>query len=82
MSRRIERIAIIGAGPAGSTAANLLARAGRRVALFDSGRRPPLIVGESLIPAVVPILRELGVEDEVKSFSVYKPGATFRVEDH
>lgn len=82
MSRPIERIAVIGAGPAGCTVATLLAKAGRRVLLFDSGRRPPLVVGESLIPAVVPVLRRLGVEDEVKSFSVHKPGATFRVEDH
>lgn len=81
MNRPPERIAIIGAGPAGATAAALLARAGRRVALFDSGHRPPLIVGESLIPAVIPILQRLGIEEEVKSFSVHKPGATFRVED-
>lgn len=47
------------------------------VALFSQGRRPELVVGESLVPAIVPILRDLGVEDEVASFSVHKPGATF-----
>jgi len=38
------------------------------------------VVGESLVPAVVPILRMLGVEDEVRAYSVYKPGATFVVD--
>ena len=31
------------------------------------------------MPALIPILRELGVEDEVASYSVFKPGATFTV---
>jgi flavin-dependent dehydrogenase len=31
------------------------------------------------VPALVPILRELGVEEEVASYSVFKPGATFVV---
>jgi hypothetical protein len=56
--------------------AALLAGAGKRVALFAPERRPELIVGESLVPAVVPILRRLGVEDEVRAISVEKPGAT------
>jgi hypothetical protein len=38
------------------------------------------VVGESLVPAVIPILRLLGVEDEVRAYSVYKPGATFVVD--
>ena len=38
------------------------------------------MVGESLVPAVIPILRMLGVEDEVRAYSVYKPGATFVVD--
>jgi len=81
MTNSPERIAILGAGPAGSSTAALLAKAGKNVVLFDSGKRPPLVVGESLIPAVIPLLRQLGVEDEVKSFSVYKPGATFRMDE-
>ena len=80
MSSEKNSIAIVGAGPAGSALAAVLARAGKKVVIFDSGNRPPLLVGESLIPAVIPILRRLGVEDEVKSYSMYKPGATFRMD--
>jgi len=34
-------------------------------------------VGESLVPAIVPYLRKLGVEEEVASFGRFKGGATF-----
>jgi flavin-dependent dehydrogenase len=71
------RIAVIGAGPAGSALAILLARQGAEVTLFDDGRRPELLVGESLVPAVVPILRRLGMEEETAAFSRVKPGVSF-----
>ena len=76
----VKTVAIIGAGPAGSAAATYLARGGVRVALFAGGARPELLVGESLVPAIVPILAELGVEDEVRGYSTFKPGATFYIE--
>jgi hypothetical protein len=47
------------------------------VVLFARGGRPPIVVGESLVPAVVPFLRRLGVEDEVAGYSIWKGGATF-----
>ncbi len=72
-----HKIAIIGGGPAGSTLAALLSRAGCAVALFHRGKRPPIIVGESLVPAVVPFLRELDIEEEVAGYGVLKQGATF-----
>lgn len=75
--RKIQTVAILGGGPAGSTLASYLARKGLGVVMFADGKRPPLIVGESLVPAVVPYLRELGVEDEVANYSVWKAGATF-----
>ena len=71
------RVAVIGAGPAGSALAILLARQGAEVTLFDDGRRPELLVGESLVPAVVPILRRLGFEDETATCGPRKPGVTF-----
>ena len=82
MSRRgVERgplrVAILGGGPSGSALAILLTAFGADVTLFDDGRRPRLLVGESLVPAVVPILRRLGVEEDTASFSCVKPGATF-----
>src|SRR6195256_33153 len=43
-------VAIIGGGPAGSTAAILLAKAGRRVVLFEREKFPRFHIGESLLP--------------------------------
>jgi flavin-dependent dehydrogenase len=76
VTRRL-RVAIIGAGPAGASLAILLAREGADVTLFDDGRRPALLVGESLVPAVVPILQRLDLEKETASFSRVKPGVSF-----
>jgi len=77
MRRPGRSVAILGGGPAGATLGTLLARAGFEVVLFARGGRPPIVVGESLVPAVVPFLRQLGVEDEVASYSIWKGGATF-----
>lgn len=74
---QIRSVAVIGAGPVGSSLATQLARAGLRVAMFQRGKRPDILVGESLVPAIVPFLRKLGVEEEVAGYSVYKPGASF-----
>jgi flavin-dependent dehydrogenase len=70
-------IAIIGAGPAGSALACLLALRGIKAVVFDDDKRPELLVGESLIPSVIPVLRKLGIEERVAEFSVRKPGASF-----
>jgi flavin-dependent dehydrogenase len=77
MPAGIRSVAIAGGGPAGAALATFLARGGLEVTLFDGGKRPPLIVGESLVPAVVPFLRKLGIEEEVAAYSTFKPGATF-----
>jgi hypothetical protein len=73
----VRSVAILGGGPAGAALGAFLARDGLEVTLFDGGKRPPLIVGESLVPAVVPFLKLLGIEDEVAAYSTWKPGATF-----
>jgi len=70
-------IAIIGAGPAGSTLAVLLAEQNIPVVVFDDEKRPDLLVGESLVPAVISILRTLGIEDRVAAISMHKPGTSF-----
>jgi len=77
MNRPGRSVAILGGGPSGATLATHLARAGFDVVVFARGGRPPIVVGESLVPAIVPFLRRLGVEDEVKGYSIWKGGATF-----
>src|SRR6059036_3628659 len=71
------KVAIVGAGPSGAALAILLARQGAEVTLFDDGKRPELLVGESLVPAVVPILTRLGVEQDTASVGLLKPGVSF-----
>jgi flavin-dependent dehydrogenase len=73
----IQNVAIIGSGPAGAALSSLLAMKGVEVTLFDDGKRPELVVGESLIPAVIPILRKLGLEERAAEFCLKKPGVTF-----
>lgn len=70
-------IVVIGSGPAGATLASFLAKKGMNVTIFDDGRRPELIVGESLIPALIPVLRKLDLEERVAAICQYKPGVTF-----
>src|ERR1700680_4514299 len=43
-------VAIIGGGPAGSTAATLLAKAGRRIIVLEREKFPRFHIGESLLP--------------------------------
>jgi flavin-dependent dehydrogenase len=54
-------VAVIGGGPAGSTAAGLLALAGRRVILFERERFPRFHIGESLMPDTYWPLKRLGM---------------------
>jgi FADH2 O2-dependent halogenase len=58
-------IGIIGGGPAGSTAASYLRKAGLSVAVFESMRFPREHVGESLVPATTPVLVETGAMPKV-----------------
>jgi flavin-dependent dehydrogenase len=55
-------VSVIGAGPAGATAALCLARRGYHVQLFNSGDHEP--VGETLPPEITPVLRDLGLFDD------------------
>ncbi len=80
MRSSIKTVGIIGSGPSGATLASLLAMKGLDVAIFDDGRRPDLIVGESLIPAIVPVLRKLGLEERAAAICQHKPGVTFTLD--
>lgn len=68
-------VLVAGGGPAGSTAATLLQRAGHRVLLLEKDRHPRFHIGESLLPANLPILEELGVLEKVRALGVLKLGA-------
>lgn len=61
-------VAVIGAGPAGSSAAISLARLGIRVALIEAGVFPQnRLCGEFLSPECGTLLQSLGVMDRVRS---------------
>ncbi len=60
---------VIGGGPAGSTAATVLAQHGRSVALYERSATPQFKVGESLMPATYWIFERLGVLDKVRATS-------------
>ncbi|MBM0231396.1 tryptophan 7-halogenase [Micromonospora sp. STR1_7] len=58
-------VIVIGGGPAGATTAGLLAKAGRRVLVLDRERFPRYHIGESLIPAVMRPMEELGLTERL-----------------
>ena len=70
-------ILIIGGGPAGATAAALLAQRGRQVVLLEKEEHPRFHIGESLLPRNTAILDRLGLRDQVAAMGVHKPGAEF-----
>ncbi len=70
-------ILVVGGGPAGSTAAALLAGRGWRVLQLEKDRHPRFHIGESLLPANLPLLQELGVLDAVRGIGLVKRGADF-----
>ena len=76
-SRGVADIVIIGGGPAGSTAAILLAERGYRVVLLEKARHPRFHIGESLLPATLPLFERLGVADRIRAIGMEKWGAEF-----
>ena len=72
-------ILVVGGGPAGSTAAGLLAQLGWRVTLLEKEHHPRFHIGESLLPMTMPLLNRLGVLDQVAAIGMPKYGADFSV---
>jgi len=59
-------VIVIGAGPAGATAATVLAQEGRRVLLLEKQKFPRYHVGESLMPFCYFTLERLGLVEQIK----------------
>jgi flavin-dependent dehydrogenase len=74
-------VAVIGGGPAGSTAAALLARRGYKVIALEKAHHPRFHIGESLLPMNLPVFERLGVLDKVRAMGVFKPGADFEADN-
>lgn len=71
MARRVDEtqerldVIVLGGGPAGATAAMVLAGEGLRVRVLEKARFPRFHVGESLLPYNVGLFEELGIAEMV-----------------
>jgi len=75
-------VIIIGGGPAGSTAAMTLRKAGRKVLVLEKEKFPRFHIGESLLPYNRPIFDELGVWSKIQAAGfMVKRGAQFWMGD-
>jgi len=67
-------VAIIGGGPAGSTAATLLSKAGRDVIVLERDKFPRFHIGESLLPFSMQTFTRLGLQEKLRAGFLEKFG--------
>ena len=70
-------VLVIGGGPAGSTVSALLAEKGWAVTQLEKDTHPKFHIGESLLPMNLPILKRLGVLDQIHEIAIEKHGVEF-----
>ncbi|GHF65437.1 FAD-binding protein [Streptomyces mashuensis] len=70
-------VLVIGGGPAGSTAAGLLAKQGVRVTLLERETFPRYHIGESILPSCRPIFELLGVWDDLEAYGFRAKGGAY-----
>ncbi len=79
MRHERTEVLIVGAGPAGSVAAGLLRKQGRRVLMLEKEQFPRFSIGESLLPQSMAYIEEAGfLRDVVEAGFQYKNGAAFQ----
>ena len=71
-------VVVIGAGPAGVTAALLLHDRGHRVCVLERSKFPRFVIGESLLPKCRDLVSQIGALEAVEKQGYYKKvGASF-----
>jgi flavin-dependent dehydrogenase len=69
-------VIIAGSGPAGATAATLLAQKNHSVLVIERDQHPRFHIGESMLPLATPVLERLGVQLDEQQY-LPKSGAEF-----
>ena len=70
-------VLVIGGGPAGTTVGPFLAEKGYKVVILEKAHHPRFHIGESLLPANLPLFERMGIAEQVKAIGMLKPGAEF-----
>lgn len=72
-------VVIIGAGPAGAVAAASLHRDGFRCLVVEKQKFPRFVIGESLLPHTMDLLKDVGLLEAVEARGfIHKTGAVFK----
>jgi flavin-dependent dehydrogenase len=74
-------VLVVGGGPGGSTMATLLAQRGWKVTLLEKTTHPRFHIGESLLPANMPIFAQIGALEKLRALGRLKLGADFPRDD-